>query len=96
MRFRLKPGLKNLVGYVYEPGKGVDSLTKTEVRDLPQEFKERNVCRNVHFNLLDYDKEYKSKDVTEGKKPIKFIVTDGQFKDLMKYINENVKFRKIR
>lgn len=96
LRFRLKPGLKNMVGYVYEPGKGVDSLTKTEVRDLPQEFKERNVCRNVHFNLLDYDKEYKSKDVTEGKKPIKFIVTDGQFKDLMKYINENVKFRKIR
>lgn len=96
LRFRLKHGLKNMVGYVYEPGKGVDSLTKTEVRDLPQEFKERNVCRNVHFNLLDYDKEYKSKDVTEGKKPIKFIVTDGQFKDLMKYINENVKFRKIR
>lgn len=96
LRFRLRPGLDKMVGYVYTPGKGTESLVRTEVRDLPSEFKERKVCRDVHFNLLDYDKEYKTKDVSEDKKPIKFIVTDGQFKELMKHINENVKFRKIR
>ena len=100
LRFRLKPELKQMVGYKYEPGKGVDSLTKTEIRDLPTEFKERNVCRGVHFNLLDYDKGYASKeeksDVSEDRKPMKLIVTDMQFKDLMKYINENVKFKKTR
>jgi hypothetical protein len=106
LRFRLKPGLKTMVGYVYTPGMGEDSLTRTEVRNLPEGFKERNVCRDVHFDLSNItgddnylskqEYEQKNKDVSEDKKPMKLVVTGTQFKDLMKYINENVKFKKIR
>jgi len=106
LRFRLKHGLKTMVGYVYTPGMGEDSLTRTEVRNLPEGFKERNVCRDVHFDLSNItgddnylskqEYEQKNKDVSEDKKPMKLVVTGTQFKDLMKYINENVKFKKIR
>lgn len=87
LRFRLKPGLKTMVGYIYEPGKGEESITRTEVRDLPAEFKERFVCRGVHFNLLDFGKEYASKEdyekqnVTENKS-IKIILTEAQYRQL--------------
>lgn len=98
LRFRLRPGLKQMVGYVYKPGLGTDSLVKKVVRDLPEGFRERKVCRELHFDLLDVSKDewYKTKDMVENTKPIKFIVTDRQFKNLMKHINENVKFKKIR
>lgn len=100
LRFRLRPGLDKMTGYVYEPGKGTESLVRTEIRNLPAEFKERNVCREVHFDLIGFDKEYSSKNdyekqkLPEGIKPLKFIITDNQYKGLLKYISENVKFKK--
>jgi len=92
LRFRLRPGLDKMTGYVYEPGKGTESLVRTEVRDLPSEFKERNVCREVHFDLIGFDKEYETKkdreQVKENVKPMKLIVTNSQYKDLLNNISE--------
>jgi len=87
LRFRLKPGLKTMVGYIYEPGKGEDSITRTEVRNLPAEFKERFVCRETHFNILDFGQEYMSKqdyekqNVTENKR-INIVITEAQYRQL--------------
>ena len=87
LRFRLKTGLKTMVGYVYEPGKGENSITRTEVRDLPTQFKERFVCRNVHFNLLDIDKDYVSQEDYEKQnmsenKGINIVLTEAQYRQL--------------
>lgn len=95
LRYRLKPGLKKMVGYVYVPGKGTESLVRKEIRDLPQEFKERYVCRNTHFNLLDYSEDYISKEEKEKKnnvsESISIIITESQYKTILENIaNDNV------
>jgi hypothetical protein len=96
LRFRLKPGLKTMVGYIYEPGKGENSITRTEVRDLPTQFKERFVCRGVHFDLLSIDKDYGSQEdyekqnMSENKK-INIVVTESQYKTLKEMTEESLR-----
>ncbi len=95
IRFRLKPELKTMTGYVYDPGKEEKSLVRTEVRNLPNEFRERKVCRETFFDISDESyitkDEYKKKEknkVTESTKPLKLIITKDQYNTLLGGLNK--------
>ncbi len=46
IRFRIKPGLQSVVAYVYEPGKGENSLTQKIIRELPSEIRKKQICHD--------------------------------------------------
>jgi len=46
IRFRIKPGLQSVVAYIYEPGKGENSLTQKIIRELPSGLREKKICKD--------------------------------------------------
>jgi predicted chitinase len=44
IRFRIKPGLQSVVSYIYEPGKGENSLTQKIIRELPSDIRKKQIC----------------------------------------------------
>lgn len=77
IRFRIKPGLQSVIAYVYEPGKGENSLTQKIIRELPSDIREKKVC-----------KDHLPPDfiIGENKKNLKLniIITEQQYQILKK------------
>jgi len=46
IRFRIKPELQSVVSYIYEPGKGENSLTQKIIRELPSDIREKKICKD--------------------------------------------------
>ena len=46
IRFRIKPGLQSVLAYIYESGKGENSLTQKIIRELPSEIRKKQICHD--------------------------------------------------
>lgn len=82
IRFRIKPELKSVVGYVYEPGKGENSLTEKIIRDLPNTIREKQVCKeHLDPNFVIGESIKKNK--------MKILITEKQYMLLKEGISDD-------
>lgn len=77
IRFRIKPGLQSVVAYVYEPGKGENSLNQKIIRELPSSIREKQICKDQlppDFIIGESKKNFK----------MNIVITEQQYQILKK------------